>query len=499
MVTNDENENKDIARRAVSGSAYSVASSAVTIVLGVVRSILLARFLLPEHFGVVALALVFLNFSAQIRSFGLDNALIQRRESHDELFATYFTLRQGTVLLTLGILALLVPVIGRFYPDYALLVPLLYSFIVIDLFKSFNTVQTTILNKQMAFKLIAIVDIISSIGMTIVAPTLAYLGFGVWSLVAERVTSHLVRIVAIWILYRPWRPRIGWNSQIARELWQFGIKLWMAGNLNYLLDSFDDFWTATILGKIPAGYYDRAYEFSNYPRRVIANPLTPVFFATFAQLQNDRVRLSRAFFRAISLMIRTGFWFSLVFIAIAPEGIELFLEAKWLPMVTTFQLMILYTLFDPLMATLNRLLIAVGQAGLILQTKVFQFIIFVPSVILLAELNGIEGVAIAADIMIMVGIFFLFHHTGKFVDYSRYTLWGWPVVALLLSAGGGLMLTAVWQSLPLWGSLLGKGFFISSIYWGVLLLMERDELNRGWQMVWGLMSPRLRKRLGKAA
>jgi hypothetical protein len=139
----------------------------------------------------------------------------------------------------------------------------------------------------------------------------------------------------------------------------------------------------------------------------------------------------------------------------------------------------------------------VGQAGLILRTKIFQFIIFVPCVILLAELNGIEGVAIAADIMIAVGVFFMFRHVGRFVDYSRTTLWRWPVVALLLAAGTVLLLTPVWQSLPLWGSLLGKGILISTIYWGVLLLMERDELRRGWQMVWGLVSPRLRERMGK--
>lgn len=492
-------KNADIAKRTVSGSAYSVASSAVTIVLGIVRSILLARLLLPEHFGVVALALVFLNFSSQIRSFGLDNALIQRQDSNDDLFATYFTLRQTTVILTLGVLALLVPVIGRFYPNYLLLVPILYAFIVIDLLKNFNTIQTTVLNKQLAFKLIAIVDIVSSIAMTIVAPALAYLGFGVWSLVAERATSHIVRIIAIWILYRPWRPRFGWNSQIARELWQFGLKLWTAGNINFLLDNFDDFWIATVLGKVPAGYYDRAYEFSNYPRRVIANPITPVFFATFARLQNDRVRLSRAFVRAISLMVRTGFWFSLLFISVAPEGTELFLEAKWLPMVMTFQLMIVYALVDPLVSILKSLLIAVGQAGLILRTKILQFIIFFPSVILLASLNGIEGVAIAADIMITVGVFFMLRYVGLFVDYSPTIVWGWPIIALLLATGMELLLTAVWQSLSLWASLLGKGILISTIYWGVLLLMERDELSRGWQMAWGLVTPRLQERIGKGS
>jgi PST family polysaccharide transporter len=304
-------------------------------------------------------------------------------------------------------------------------------------------------------------------------------------------------VVATWVLYRPWRPRLGWNGQIARELWQFGLKVWLGSNIAFLLDHFDDFWTGTSLGRISLGYYDRAYVFANYPRRVIANPVAPVFFATFARLQDDRVRLSRAFFRVLSLMVRTSFWFSLLFILTAPEGIELFLEAKWLPMVTTFQLMIVYTLFDPLLTILTGLLIAVGEPGYILRTRVIQFIIFIPSVILLAALNGIEGVAIAADMMIAVGTIFLFRHAGRFVDYSRRILWGWPAVALLVTAGLTLLLTPLWQSLSLWLSLLGKGLLISTVYWAILLLMERDELWRGWQMVWGLVGPSLRGRLGR--
>jgi O-antigen/teichoic acid export membrane protein len=461
-----------------------------------VRAILLARLLLPEHFGTVALALIFLKFFAQLRGFGLDNALIQRKAVDDEVLATYFTLRQGTVILGLGVFLLLVPVIGRFYPTYPLLAPLLYVYIFINFLQSFNAIQLTVLNKQMAFKFIAIADVISSIAMTIVAPTLAYLGFGVWSLVAELGTSHLVRIIITWVLYRPWRPRLGWNKQVARELWQFGLKLWMGTNIAFLLDNFDDFWTATILGKVPMGYYDRAYEFANYPRRVIANPIAPVFFATFANLQDDRVRLSRAFFRAISFMIRTGFWFSLLFVLLAPEGIELFLKAKWVPMTSTFQLMIIYVLFDPLIGVLNGLLIAVGQPSLILRTRLLQLIVFIPSVILLATINGIEGVAIAADIMIIVGTIFLFRHVGQFVDYSRFILWGWPMVALLITSGLVLLLSPIWAGMALLISLLGKAAVISGVYWSVLILMERDELQRGWQMIWGLLRPRMRRRMG---
>jgi O-antigen/teichoic acid export membrane protein len=195
-------------------------------------------------------------------------------------------------------------------------------------------------------------------------------------------------------------------------------------------------------------------------------------------------------------MIRTGFWFSLLFVLLAPEGIELFLKAKWVPMTSTFQLMIIYVLFDPLIGVLNGLLIAVGQPSLILRTRLLQLIVFIPSVILLATINGIEGVAIAADIMIIVGTIFLFRHVGQFVDYSRFILWGWPMVALLITSGLVLLLSPIWAGMALLISLLGKAAVISGVYWSVLILMERDELQRGWQMIWGLLRPRMRRRMG---
>ena len=495
-MTNDD-KNAGIAKRAVSGSAYSIASSAVTILLGLIRSILLARFLLPEHFGVASLALFFLNLSSQLRGFGLDNAIIQRKKIDDKVLATYFTMRQGTVVLSLGLLAAFVPLIGRYYPEYNQLIPVLYAFIGISLIKGFNLLQITILNKRMAFRFIAITNAISSIAMTIVAPTLAWLGWGVWSLVMETLVGISVNAIAIWVFYRPWKPRLGWDKQIARELWSFGIKLWWGSNIAFILDRFDDFWTGTFLGKTPLGYYDRAYEFANYPKKVIANPIVPVFFSTFSRLQDDRTRLSRAFFRATSLMVRTGFWFSLIFVLAAPEGIELFIEAKWLPMITTFQLMIIYTMLDPLLSGANSLLIAVGQPGLIVRSRLIQLVVFVPSVILLASWSGIEGVAIAADLMIATGAVFLFRHVGRYVDYSRRALWGWPTVAFLLVAGITLLLTPVWSTLSLWLSLMGKGFLISVVYWGILWLTEREELMRGGLMIWGLVSPGLQKVMGK--
>lgn len=486
------NASAGIAGQTVRGSFYSVAASGVTLTLGFVRSVLLARLLLPEHFGIATLALFFLNLTARIRGLGIDNALIHRKEVDEDVLSTYFSLRLGLVFGSLGILAVLIPVITRFYPDIPLLGAVLFAYIGIGVVKAFSTVQETILNKNLAFRRLAVTDVVSSITMTIVAPFLAWQGWGVWSLVAEQFSGIFARAVAMWVFYRAWRPRLGWDPEIVRWFWRFGVKVWLGSNLTFLLDRFDDFWIGTILGKTPLGFYSRAYEFAGYPRRAVANPVLSVFFPTFARLQDEPLRLSRAFFRVTSLMVRIGFWFSLVFILAAPEFILLLLGERWLPMLTTFQLMIVYTLFDPLAVGASNLLMAVGHPNLIVRTRAVQFVLFVPAVVLLGYLAGIEGVAVAADLMVLSGAILLFRYSRRFVTYSIRALWMWPSIALVLTAGSVLALTPVWAIRPAWVTLVGKAALITVLYWGLLLLTEREKLFTGSKMIWGLIQPCLK-------
>jgi len=487
--------NRNIASRTLSGSAYSVAASVITLTLGFVRMTIMLRFLLPEHFGVTTLALFYINLVGQLRGLGLSNAFIHRRqeETNDTVRATFFTLQMGLVIGSLLLLIAFIPLITRLYPDMSLLGIVLLAMIGTNLFKGFNTVQTAVLSKQMAFRAISITDVASSVVMTVVGPLLAWQGFGVWSIVAENFSGIFTRTLLIWIFYRRWRPRLGWDSDIARWFWQYGRNIWGSSNLTFLIDRFDDFWIGTTLGDSPLGFYSRAYEYARYPRKVVANPILSVFFPAFASLQGDRLRLSRAFFRATSLMIRAGGLFSLLFILTAPEFIELLLTARWLPMLFTFQLMIVYTLFDPIALGASNLLMATGYPHMVMRTRIIQSIIFIPAVIGLSALTGIEGVALAANIMIVVGTVLLFRYTKQIIDYSQRALWLWPLVAVMVTAVPVWALNPVWNRLPLWGALMAKGAAITVIYLSFLWFAERHQLLNGWRMIWGLLEPMLRR------
>jgi O-antigen/teichoic acid export membrane protein len=485
----DPDPKTSLGRHTFKGSIFSISSSTVTLALGLVRTILMARLLFPSDFGVATLALFFINLATQLSGIGLNNALIHRQEIDDKVRQTYFTLSLLLNLGSLGVLALLTPLLSRLYPDMPQLSVVILAYIGIGILKVLNTTRITMFTKDLAFGRLAFVDVVSSITMTIVGPLTAWLGFGVWAIVAENLSGVLIRGAIIWFGLSGWRPRLGLDRPVTRWFWDFGIRVWWSSNFSFLLDRFDDFWVGTALGQSPLGFYSRAYEFAGYPRKVVANPILSVFFPTFAHVQDDRLKLSRAFFRAMSLMVRVGCLFSLIFIFTAPEFIVILLGDRWLPMLRTFQLMIIYTLLDPLSIGADDLMTATGFPGEVMRVRGIQVLIFIPAVIGLAAVWGIDGVALAADLMILVGALLLFRLTYRVVDYSPRALWLWPLVAFAATGSLTYSLAPLWDNLSNWGALIGKAGFITALFIGLLWLTEREQLMTGWKMILRMVRP----------
>lgn len=483
-----QNDTSHIASSTISSSIYSLAAATITLTLGFIRFLLLLLFLLPEDFGVVTQAMLFIALAAQLRLPGLDLAVIQRQVVDESVRRTYFSMKMGFLVASVLLMAIAAPFIGQAYLAMPLLTGVLLTLLGIEIIKGLNGIQEALLRRELAFKQIALADIVSAIAMTVIIPYLAWLGYGVWSLVAEAFVGQIARGGIVWVFARVWWPKPGWNREIAADLWQFSSRLWGNSTLKFINDRFDDFWIGRAMGSQSLGYYSRAYEAARYPRRIIATPLVTVFYSTYARLQDDRQRLSQSFFRLSSLMVRASFGFSLFFILLAPELIS-FLDDTWQPMLVTFQLMIVYTLLDPLAVGAGDLLIAIGRPDLPFRTKVFQVVIFIPACILLGAWLGIEGVALAANLMVGVGAFILFRLTHQYVDYSARRLWFWPAVALFLTGTMVLLLNSIWVSLTVWLALIGKAGLICLIYGGLLFIVEREEIVRSFQLIWRWVRP----------
>jgi lipopolysaccharide exporter len=463
------------------GSVYNIAVSAITILLGFTRSVLLMRLLGVDSFGVITLALFFSTFILPLSTLGIDNALIQEKLPTKNSFSTHFSLRILLNLLVIVLSFLFSPLLRLFYDD--LLVNVFLILMVISLLESSYATPMVVLRRDLRFGPIAILNLCTSLAMTVITPLLAYLGFGIWSLVVEHALGPLVRWIGIWIFIHPWRLTFKIDIKEARAQIKFGAQVVFSNLLGILLDRFDDFWTGTALGATALGYYSRAYELAQYPERVLATPITNVFFSTYAAIQDKRIELSKAFFRSSSFLVRAGLLLSIILFTITPELVILLFTDKWLPIVPIFQLMLIYIILDPFYNNLSFLLIGVGQPGILTKVRLFQVGMFIISVIIFARIWGTNGVALAANLMMLSGTLPLILISKRIVDYSIKRLFLWPLIAAGLASITAIMANTwiVADSAVL--SMVLKGVPVAFSYLVVLIIAERKDYRRH-----GLMS-----------
>ena len=489
-------QERDVAARAVQGSLFNVGASLITAISGFARSVLLARLLAPGQFGVMTLALFFLSLVTQAQRLGFNRAFIHRQDDSPDNLATFATLRIGLTGVAVLLALAGAPILGHLYPDHPGLAPVLAVLAMLEVARAFNGVAEALLTRALQFRRLAAINVASSLTMTVVAPLVALVGGGIWALVAEQATGVLVRTAGLWLYRRPWRPRFGLSRDLVRWYFRFGTFVFANTNLTFLLDRFDDFWTGTFLGATALGFYSRAYEFARYPRRLLSGPLVQVFFPAFARLQNDRLRLSKAFYRVSSLIVRGGFLVFGTFALIAPEFVRVFLGNRWLPMVATFRLMLAYTLLDPLTGVCGNLVSAIGRPQINTRIQAARVAFFIPAVIVLAYLYGINGVALATDLMLLLGLALFFRVVRRFVDFSLFRLFVAPTLGLGLGAAAAVGLAALVPLQRDGVSMLVKSVAAGSIYLGVSFFLEGREYLQNARILWGYLA---RSRQGGAS
>lgn len=472
-ATGDPGSTGEIGRRAVRGSALSLGAAATTWVLGGVRMVLLTHWLLPADVGLFAQAMVFVGLALQIQTFGLTQAFLHRRTSDETVLGTFFTLRIGLQIGAMALVLLAIPVITPFYPEMPALGSVILFLALVEAGRSVNAAQMTVLSRRMAFREIAVSDILCSASMTLVAPVLAWQGFGVWSLVGEQAAAMVTRMVVLHGAFRMALPRPRWRGEIARWFFAYGRSVWFGTSLAFVIERFGDFWIGRALGARALGLYSRSVDFAAYPRRVISVPLLKVFLPTYARLQDDRLALSKAFFRATSLMVRIGFGLAAVSLVAADDLIRL-IGPQWLEMVPVFRVLLVVTLLLPVSDSARDLLFAAGHPHLVVATRVAQVAVFVPAMILLTARWGLLGAAVAMDLAAVIATVILFRASRRVVDYSLTRLWLWPTVAAALAVVPWPWLAGtIVAPLP---RLLALGATSAAIYAAVLWVAERRRI-----------------------
>lgn len=479
----------DLAERSVRSGAWSVGANLIKVIVLFGRSIVLARLLPVDTFGTYTLAFSVVTLTGIVPSFGLGGALLHRApETADEgrSAATHFTL---TLLLTL-IWALALIAASLLLAEGELQTTLI-ALTVIYAGLHLTDTPRFILTRRVEHQRLALIDIVETVLASTVAVILALRGATVGALVATDAVALLVALAGFYLLAPVWRPRLLWARDTVTYYLRFGGRNFVSIALGAAIDRVDDIWTGAVLGTTALGFYSRAYTFATYPRRVLAYPVHSVASGTLAELKENRLALSQAFFRTNALLVRTGFFAAGLLFLIAPEFVAILLGDKWLPMITPFRLLLIYALLDPVRATMSGLFVAVGRPEQLAWSRGIQLALLLIGLPLLGRPFGINGVALAVDIMLVAGLVTLTRQAKAHADFSATRLFVAPVVALTAGVAAGLFgqrLLCAPASLAglcdnVWLGGMVKGVLFASVYAVISLALERDEMAATWRSV----------------
>jgi O-antigen/teichoic acid export membrane protein len=335
-----------------------------------------------------------------------------------------------------------------------------------------------ILVRRVVHRRLALLQLLTALLTTAVAASLAWKGIRLWALLATDIVACALTLGMLYAWRPVWRPRLAWDQQVVPYLLRFGSRSFASVVLQQALDKVDDLWTRFYLGTTAMGYYSRAYTFATYPRTILAMPVNAVAGGTYAELKGERRRLSQAFFRINALLVRSSFFLGGLLALLAPELIRLLLGVKWLPMLDAFRLMLVYTLLDPIKITVASVITVSGEPEKVVRARFIQLLILIAGLVTLGPRFGIVGVAVAVDLMLVVGILILLREARTFVDFSVVHVFAVPALALsvgLLASRLALNLSGVLQSD--WSTAGLKVAVFSVLYVGILLALERENVG----------------------
>jgi O-antigen/teichoic acid export membrane protein len=406
--------------QAIRGAGWSAVQHLGRQGIHFVISIILARLLLPEHYGVIGVLVVFIAVSRTVIDSGFGQALIQKRDSSyiDEC-SMFYTNISLSILMYLALYSA-APLIENFYqmPQLTTLTRVLCLQLVIQ---SFGLVHSTLLSKRIDFRTqarITLASVIISGGIGII---MAYSGFGVWSLVAQILLGSIINTSGLWISF-DWRPSFCFSFQSIRSLFGFGSKVLASS----LIDTFFRNIYTVVIGKVfsPAdlGHYARGYSLTQLPVQNLAVIVRRVTFPVFSSISDDRPRIKRGMQKSLAILFFVNCPVVIGIAAVADTFVYVVLTDKWAQCIPYIRLLSISGLLYPLHVINLNALLSIGRSDLFLRLEIIKKTLTVVAIAITYRW-GIEAMIIGQICQSFFAYVINAYYTGRFFEYSY-----WPQI-----------------------------------------------------------------------
>lgn len=315
--------------------------------VGFVIGLILARLLMPEDYGVIAILYIFISVATVFIDGGFSNALIQNQERTEKDFSTAFYTNVGIAILCYLLLYIAAPYMAEYFKQPLLKnVTRVYGISIV--ISSVSLVQKSRYYINYNFRIIALISLGAILFGGIIAIIMAYNGSGVWTLVWYYLIVETIRTVCLWILGK-WSPSEGFSTASFIRIFNFGSKLLGANMLNVIASNIYTFVIGKMFDATSLGFYSRGQSMSYIIPSNFSNIMTQAGYPVLCEVQNDQEKLRLYFSKYIKISFAVLALLMVLLASLAFPIVSIILTDKWLPCVPIIQILAIGYMFDPVM------------------------------------------------------------------------------------------------------------------------------------------------------
>lgn len=341
----------------VSGLGWNTSSRTLRQIVQIITYLILTSLLEPAAFGLIGMAIVVTGFLTVFRDMGISFALIQKKEVSQKLFSSAFWLNIAFASLLVLSLNLFAPLIAEFNSEPELTMVLRFLSISIFL-TSLTILQQALFERDLAFKYVAAYEILSSVFGSSIGVTMAYLGFGVWSIVTQYLVTNFLTSAFLWF-GSSWKPKFEFDWNEVKSVISFSLNSVGFNVMNYAVRNLDKLLIGKFLGKSEFGIYSVAYRILLLPLQNITSVFMRVMYPIFSKLQDDNKKLKEAYLITTLALSVITFPLMLGILGVSDVFVDVFLTEKWQPLK---ELLVVFSIIGLIQSVFT-------QTGVLFQTK----------------------------------------------------------------------------------------------------------------------------------
>ncbi|MBR4995516.1 MAG: lipopolysaccharide biosynthesis protein [Alistipes sp.] len=361
-----------LSRNVTSGVAWSVAEKVGSALLQAVVSIVVANSVMPMDMGIMAVLTVFTTLAQVVVDSGFSQTLIRKAAPTEGEYKAVFRFNIISALALYAILTIASPAVAKYYgwPQLAVIAPVLFLLLPLN---ALCVIQNTIMVREFKFAQLSTITFLSSLISGVIAIVMALTGFGIWSLVGQRVAMMASKAAMLW-WRSSWRPRRG-NTSSLKEMAPYSLRLMTTDIITALYNNVAQLFIGNIYSGDALGYFNQAQKLKDMPVNSTMQSIQSVTFPALSKIGDNAVKFTEGYRRVIMLTAFVMFPIMAGLIATAEDIYTLLLKPRWHPAIPYFQILCVIGFFYPIAIVAYNILKVKSNGSIILRLEVVKKVI----------------------------------------------------------------------------------------------------------------------------